>query len=85
MNNEFWMPTPDSGPYERVPFEIERLTAAERAVLRRLKHGERPRKLARGQSRRRQRTALRQRRELLDKLGGRDLRSLVQIVMELGL
>ena len=85
MNNEFWMPSPASGPYERVFFEIERLTPEEKAVLRRLTRGERPRNWARAQSPRRRRAALRQRRELLDKLGGRDLRSLVQIGMELGL
>jgi FixJ family two-component response regulator len=85
VNNEFWMPAPASGPYERFPLEIERLTSEEKAVLRRLMRGERPRKLARDLSPRRRRVALRQRRELLGRLGGRDLRSLVQIVMELGL
>ena len=79
------MPTPASGPFERVTFEIELLTAEEQAVLRRLMRGERRYGRVRHTSARRQRLALRQRRQVLDQLGGRDLRSLVQIVMELGL
>lgn len=85
MNNEYWMPTPASGPFEREPVALDLLTAEEQAVLRRLMTGERPRKRHRYVSARKQRAALRQRRIVLDRLGGRDLRSLVQIVMELGL
>jgi hypothetical protein len=79
------MPAPSDGPPERSGADFEPFTPEEKAVLQRLIRKERRRKSARRQSPRRLRAALRQRRELLDRLGRRDLRSLVQIVMELGL
>jgi hypothetical protein len=85
LDNEFWMPAPHNGPPERHSAGPARLTPEEQAVLRRLLRGERTRKYVRLQSPRRQRALQRQRRKLLDRLGSRDLRSLVQIVMELGL
>ena len=79
------MPMPAGGPYEPTPYGFKRLTPEEQAVLRRLMGRERPLRYARRTSARRERAAVRQRRRVLEKLAGRDLRSLVQIVMELGL
>ena len=84
VNNEFWMPSP-SGPVERFEYVYERLTRQEQAVLHRLLRGESPRKAARRLGRWRQRAAIRRRRRALDRLGIHDIRSLVQIVIELGL
>lgn len=67
-----------------LPKDFKPLTRSERAVLRRLRRASRYRRnpLARGV---RDRVALRRRRKALDGLGVRDLRSLIQIVAELGL
>lgn len=84
MNNEFWMPAPQGDP-AGIVFYGQVLTPAEQAVLRRLRRGERPRLAARRTTGRRERAALRKRRRTLDRLAPGDLRSLVQIVMQLNL
>jgi hypothetical protein len=84
LNNEFWMPAPVSGPDDFSSLVFERLTAREQAVLRRLLRSQGSASFRR-QSRVRQRAALRQRRRVLNRLGITDVRSLVHIVMELGL
>ena len=78
------MPAPISGPVDFAPFVHQRLTAKEQAVLRRLLRRQGVASYRRG-SPVRARTALRQRRRMLNRLGVSDLRSLVHIVMELGL
>jgi hypothetical protein len=83
VNNEFWMPAPVSGPDDFAPFVYQRMTAREQAVLRRLKRRGGTATFRTGRVR--ERAALRQRRRVLSRLGIHDLRSLVHIVMELGL
>jgi hypothetical protein len=86
VNNEYWMPTPASEPFDNGFLGYQLLTPEEQAVLRRLRRGSsRLRKAHRGASGIRHRAALRRRRKALDNLRISDLRSLVQIVMELGL
>ena len=85
MNNEYWMPTPASEPIDNGFLGYQLLTPEEQAVLRRLRRGTRSPKAHRGASGIRHRAALRRRRKALDNLRISDLRSLVQIVMELGL
>lgn len=81
VNNDFWMPLPEGEPAGFIHFGPPRLTPAERTVLRRLRRGA----PQHGRGGVRERTARRRRRRTLDRLAPEDLRSLVRIVMELGL
>jgi hypothetical protein len=83
VNNEFWMPAPSSGQEDFEPFVYQPMTSREEAVLRRLKR--RPGTASFRPGRVRERVALRLRRRVLNRLARSDLRSLVHIVMELGL
>ena len=85
VNNEYWMPTPAGEPIDTGFLGHHLLTPEEQAVLRRLRRGTRTRQEPRKASGIRHRAALRRRRRALDNLRVSDLRSLVQIVMELGL
>jgi hypothetical protein len=85
VNNEFWMPEPTGEPLDNGFVGYRLLTPAEQAVLRRLRRGAKYRNAARPASGIRHRQALRRRRKALDNLRLHDIRSLVQIVMELGL
>lgn len=81
----FWMPS--ARPVEQAelsPVGPPRLTPEEQAVLRRLRRGEK-RLWGRVTPKARKRTLLRRRRQALDRLTVRDLRSLAQIVLQLGL
>jgi hypothetical protein len=62
-----------------------RLTRKEREVLKWLWGAERPRKAARRMTHPGRRAAMRRRRRALDSLDPDDIRSLVQIMIELGL
>lgn len=84
VNEGYWMPAPLGEPLEPASFGSGGLTPAEQAVLRRLRRGTR-RKAVRAASGIRHRAALRRRRRALAALGPHDLRSLLQIVIELGL
>ena len=72
-------------PAGTLSYRSVRLTRKEREVLKRLWGAERPRKAARRLSRQSRRAAMRRRRRALNSLDPRDVRSLVQIMIELGL
>ena len=77
------MPAPEPASLELAPQRHVRLTARERAVLRRLVQHEDWRAAYRGGVR--QRSAVRQRRRVLSQLGANDLRNLMRIMLELKL
>ncbi len=84
LNNDVWMPAPGGEPAGYFYFDLP-LTPRERAVLRRLRRGDRHGTANPRPGAFRRRAALRRRRRALDRLAPGDLRSLVRIVMELGL
>lgn len=84
MNSEIWWRA-DFEPADNSRFRYGALTREERAVLRRLLDGERPRRAARRTGRARYKAALRRRRRALGRLDESDIRSLLQIMVELGL
>lgn len=80
-----WLPRP-SGDGGGTPPQVGQFTARERTVLRRLLRGRRPRRFVHPSSAaRRERAARRVRRRIIGGLSPRDVRSLLQILMELRL
>lgn len=84
MNSEFWWPAAFE-PADNIRLRYVALTREERAVLKRLLDGEKPRKAARRTGRVRYKATLRRRRRALVRLDESDIRSLLQIMVELGL
>lgn len=80
----FWLPGPSGGGGP--PFNEGQFTAEERTVLRRLLRGPRARRFVNAPiATRRERAARRVRRRIIGGLSTRDVRSLIQILMQLRL
>lgn len=84
MSSESWWAAPFE-PADNLRLRYVALTREERAALKRLLDGERPRKAARRSGRVRFKALLRRRRRALGRLDESDIRSLLQIMVELGL